>query len=163
MTPPPVGEISARARSWQSRCERQGKKLAFIVIDYLKFLRSSDRYRGQRHYEVGEITSGLKALAKDLDIAVVLLVQLNRDVEKTADKRPDLAHLRESGDIEADADVVLLLFRPAYYSAMTNDIHLPAAQNEMEIIIAKQRMGQTGIVKVLCNTRASALRNLGLQ
>jgi replicative DNA helicase len=156
-----VGEVSARARSWQARCERAGKKLSFIVIDYLKFLRASERYRGQRHYEVGEITAGLKTLAKDLGIAVVLLVQLNREVEKTPDKRPELAHLRESGDIEADADVVLLLFREAYYLAMTNDTRLPEVENHMEIILAKQRMGQTGLVKVFCHTSASALRNLG--
>ena len=154
-----VGEVSARARSWQSRCERAGKKLSFIVIDYLKFLRASERYRGQRHYEVGEITASLKALAKDLGIAVVLLVQLNREVEKTADKRPELAHLRESGDIEADADVVLLLFREAYYLAMTNDLRLREVENDLQIIIAKQRMGQTGVVQAHCHTGASALRN----
>lgn len=154
-----VGEVAARARSWQSGCEREGKKLSFIVIDYLKFLRASERYRGQRHYEVGEITAGLKALAKDLGIAVVLLVQLNREVEKTADKRPELAHLRESGDIEADADVVLLLFREAYYFAMTNDDRLSEVENDMDIFVAKQRMGQTGVVRVSCHTSASALRN----
>ena len=154
-----VGEVSARARSWQASCERKEKKLSFIVIDYLKFLRASERYRGQRHYEVGEITAGLKTLAKDLGVAVVLLVQLNWEVERTADKRPELAHLRESGDIEADADVVLLLFREAYYLAMTGDPRLRGVENEMDIIIAKHRMGQTGLVKVLCNTGASALRN----
>jgi replicative DNA helicase len=106
-------------------------------------------------------TTGLKALAKDLSIAVVLLVQLNREVEKTSDKRPELAHLRESGDIEADADVVLLLFRAEYYFAFTNDNRLPEVENEMDVIIAKQRMGQTGVVKVFCHTGASALRNLG--
>jgi replicative DNA helicase len=154
-----VGEVSARTRSWQSRCERAGKKLSFIVIDYLKFLRASERYRGQRHYEVGEITGGLKGLAKDLGVAVVLLVQLNREVEKTTDKRPELAHLRESGDIEADADVVLLLFREAYYLAMTDDSRLRDVEHKLEIIVAKQRMGQTGVVQVFCHPGASALRN----
>lgn len=155
-----VGEVAARVRSWRNRCERAGKKLEFIVIDYLKFLRASERYRGQRHYEVGEITAGLKALAKDLGIAVVLLVQLNREVEKTADKRPELSHLRESGDIEADADVVLLLFREAYYLAIADDPRHEDVKNDLEIIIAKQRMGQTGSVKVFCHPGASAVRDM---
>lgn len=162
-----VGEIGARARNWNARFERQHKKLEFIVIDYLKFVRATDRYRSQRHYEVGEITAGLKALAKDLGIAIVLLVQLNREVEKTADKRPELAHLRESGDIEADADVVMLLFREAYYLA--NDpksksnpesaARLAEVQNNLEIIIAKQRMGSTGSVHVFCHPGSSAVRD----
>lgn len=159
-----VGEVGARARTWKAQYARDGKALQFIVIDYLKFLRASERYRGQRHYEVGEITAGLKALAKDLSIAVVLLVQLNREVEKRADKRPELSDLRESGDIEADADVVLLLFREAYYLA--NDPHadpcrLEEVKFKLEIIVAKQRMGATGKVDVFCNPGASAVRDLG--
>lgn len=154
-----VGEVAARARAWRNRCERAGKRLEFIVIDYLKFLRASERYRGQRHYEVGEITAGLKSLAKDLGIAVILLVQLNREVEKTADKRPELSHLRESGDIEADADVVLLLYREAYYLAMADDPRHDDVKNELEIIVAKQRMGQTGSVSVFCHPGANAVRD----
>jgi replicative DNA helicase len=158
-----VAEVGARARTWANRFARVGKKLEFVVIDYLKFLRSSERYRGQRHYEVGEITAGLKALAKDLGIAVVLLVQLNREVEKRAEKRPELADLRESGDIEADADVVMLLYRQAYYLA--NDPNadpslLDEVKNKLEIIIAKQRMGATGNLDVFCHPGASAVRDL---
>jgi replicative DNA helicase len=161
-----VGEVGARVRSWKNRLERRGKKLSFIVIDYLKFLRASERYRGQRHYEVGEITAGLKALAKDLGIAVILLVQLNREVEKTNDKRPELSHLRESGDIEADADVVLLLYREAYYllNSRKDDPEviekLRACENKLEIIVAKQRMGSTGSIELQCHAGASAVRDL---
>lgn len=90
-----VGEIGARTRSFADRSERNGKKLEYIVIDYLKFVRASERYRGQRHYEVGEITAGLKALAKEIGIVVILLAQLNREVEKRNDKRPELSDLRE--------------------------------------------------------------------
>lgn len=90
-----VGEISARTRSLADRFARAGKRLEFIAIDYLKFIRASDRYRGQRHYEVGEITAGLKGLAKDVNIAVILLAQLNRQVEARDDKRPFLSDLRE--------------------------------------------------------------------
>lgn len=159
-----VGEIGARTRSLRNRFSRDGKELEFIVIDYLKFIKASERYRGQRHYEVGEISAGLKTLAKDLGIAVVLLVQLNREVEKRPDKRPELADLRESGDLEADADVVLLLFREAYYLANDKNADqalLEEKQNSLEIIVAKQRMGSTGSVEVYCHTGASALRDLG--
>jgi replicative DNA helicase len=159
-----VGEIAARARAWKARCERSGKRLAFLTIDYLKFVRASERYRGQRVYEVGEITAGLKSLAKDMNLPVILLVQLSRKVEDRADKRPELADLRESGDIEADADTVLLLFREAYYLSKDPSpeaaANLMACQNKLEIIIAKQRMGETGTVDVFCHAGASAVRDL---
>ena len=135
------------------------------MIDYLKFVRASDRYRGQRVYEVGEITAGLKALAKDLGVCVVLLAQLNRAVEQRADKRPELSDLRESGDIEADADVVLLLFREAYYLKDKADpdsmARLLACENALEIIIAKCRMGAVGVVETFCHPGASAVRDRG--
>lgn len=163
-----VGQVAARTRTARDRFARSGKKLEFVIIDYLKFLKASDRYRGQRVLEVGEITGGLKSLAKDLDVAVILLAQLNREVEKTADKRPDLSHLRDSGEIEQDADLVMLLYREAYYLASDPSINSDEAkwtkmqevQNKLEIIIAKQRMGQTGSVNVFCHPGASAVRDL---
>jgi replicative DNA helicase len=158
-----VGEIGARTRSLRNRFAREGKALEFIVIDYLKFIKASERYRGQRHYEVGEISAGLKTLAKDLGIAVILLVQLNREVEKRTDKRPELADLRESGDLEADADTGLLLFREAYnvgHDKNADPLRIEEVENKLEIIIAKQRMGPTGSVDVFCHPGASALRDL---
>lgn len=158
-----VGEIGARTRSLRNRFAREGKALEFIVVDYLKFIKATERYRGQRHYEVGEISAGLKTMAKDLGIAVVLLVQLNREVEKRPDKRPELSDLRESGDLEADADVVLLLYREAYYLANDKNAdpsRVEAAQNALEIIVGKQRMGSTGSVEVFIHPGASALRDL---
>lgn len=163
-----VGEVGARTRTLMKRLERQGKRLEFIAIDYLKFLRASDRYRGQRVLEVGEITGGLKSLAKDLEISVILLAQLNRQNEQTQDKKPDLSHLRESGEIEQDADVVLLLFREAYYlskdpNAMSDPekaARYSIVANQLDIIIAKNRMGQTGVITVFCHPGASAVRDL---
>lgn len=161
-----VGEVGARARTMRNQFARDGKQLGFIVIDYLKFLRASERYRGQRHYEVGEISGGLKALAKDLEIPVILLVQLNREVEKRQDKRPELSDLRESGDLEADADVVLLLFREAYYLAQEAQkdadgaARLEEVQFKLEIIVAKQRMGAVGSVDVFCHPPSSAIRDM---
>jgi replicative DNA helicase len=167
-----VGEISARTRTAADRFARAGKQLRFVFIDYLKFVKASDRYRGQRHYEVAEISSGLKELAKDLNIAVVLLAQLNREVEKREDKRPQLSDLRESGDLEADADKVIMLFREEYYHAnrrpsegdgdamaqwmaRADEIH-----GKIELLVEKNRMGPTGKVEAFCDVGASVIRDL---
>lgn len=158
-----VTEVIARARRTADEMKARGQRLHVLIADYLKFIKASERYRGQRHYEVGEITAGLKSLAKDLNIAVVLLCQLNRMVETRADKRPELSDLRESGDIEADADIVLLLFREAYYLKDKTDAEsqarLMCCENDLEIIVAKSRMGAVGTVRVFCNPAASAIRN----
>jgi replicative DNA helicase len=163
-----VGDICAKVRSAQKRLARNGKKLDLVVIDYLKFLRATDRYMGQRHYEVGEITAGLKAMAKELGVAVLLLAQLNRKVEDRTDRRPQLSDLRESGDIEADADVVMLLFREAYYLQNEPEIgtdpvkaaRFEEVANTLEIIIAKQRMGPVCAVQNYINLECSAVRDL---
>lgn len=165
-----VGEITARTRSLADRYAREGKKLKHVWIDYLKFVRASERYRGQRHYEVGEISASLKAMAKDLDIAVILLAQLNRNVESREDKRPQLSDLRESGDLEADADIVIFLYREAYYLGNSEpkpgsqehlewQIKMETTCNKLELIVAKQRMGATGSVEAFCHAGASALRD----
>jgi replicative DNA helicase len=164
-----IGTVYAKVRAVKKRFARDGKRLDLVIIDYLKFLRASDRYSGQRHYEVGEITASLKALAKDLEVAVLLLAQLNRQVEARTDKRPQLADLRESGDIEADADVVMLLFREAYYLQTDPDIgtdpgktrRLEEVANTLEIIVAKQRMGAVCTVEAYVNLECSAVRDLG--
>lgn len=160
-----VGEIVARARTTADEFRARGRLLHVLVIDYLKFVRASDRYKGQRVYEVGEITAGLKALAKDLGVCVVLLAQLNRAVEQRADKRPELSDLRESGDIEADADVVMLLYREAYYLKDKTDpesmARLLDCENLLEIIVAKCRMGAVGTVRAYCHPGASAIRDWG--
>lgn len=159
-----VSEIAARTRTLCDQMRKRGVKLGAIVIDYLKFVKASDRYRGQRVYEVGEITGGLKALAKDMDICVVLLAQLNRQVEARPDKRPELSDLRDSGDIEADADVVMLLFREAYYLTdkldQESQAKLAACENTLEVILAKNRNGPTRTIHVFCDVASSAVRNL---
>ena len=92
---------------------RRNVRLSVVFIDYLKFVRATDRYRGLRVYEIGEITGALKQLAKSEDLCIVLLVQANRAVEARdrRDRRPGMADLRDSGDIEADADVVAFIYR----------------------------------------------------
>lgn len=118
---------------------QQPEEKHVVVIDYLQLMAPS--VRGERRdLEVGEMTRALKQLAMELEIPVVLLSQLSRGVEARSNKRPLLSDLRESGNIEQDADVVAFLYREDYYD------HQKEGEHPMEVIIAKQRNGPTGTV-----------------
>jgi replicative DNA helicase len=150
-----IAQLAARAR----RLKRQ-RGLDVIIIDYVQLMTGSSRRASEnRVQEITEITTGLKALAKELNVPIIALSQLSRQVESRDDKRPQLSDLRESGSIEQDADVVLFVFREEYY--LKNREPKPgtdeyfkweAEMNEMrgkaEIIIAKQRHGPTGTVQM---------------
>ncbi|MGU3496118.1 replicative DNA helicase [Xanthobacteraceae bacterium A53D] len=164
-----VADLGARVAAARKRLARRGVPLRVVAIDYLKFLKATDRYRGQRAYEVGEITAGLLEIAKNEEVCIVLLAQLNRGIENEKDKRPDLHHLRESGDIEADANVVMFLYRDAYYIEKSPEYRAGDAEaihnhekawNKLEVIVAKNRNGPTGTVDLFCDIGASAVRNL---
>ena len=129
--------------------------LSLIVVDYIQLMRSSSNKNDGRVQEISEITQGLKALAKELSVPVLALSQLSRAVEQRDDKQPQLADLRESGSIEQDADVVMFVYREAYYlerqeprPATVEHAEWQAKMNEVsnlaEIIIGKQRHGPTG-------------------
>ena len=114
--------------------------LDLIVIDYLQLIQCDDRYKGNRVQEVSELSRGLKALARELDVPILALSQLSRAVEMRAEKKPQLSDLRESGSIEQDADIVMFLYREEYYE------HDTTKKNIAELIIAKNRNGATGVV-----------------
>lgn len=119
--------------------------LSLIVIDYLQLLKSpSRRAQENRQIEIAEISGGIKALAKELNIPIIVLAQLNRESEKRGDGKPRVSDLRESGSIEQDADVVGLLYRSAYYAK--DEEEKAEKGGEAELIIAKQRNGPTGEV-----------------
>jgi len=119
--------------------------LRVVAVDYLQLLASASEKKGQtREQDIADISRGLKSLAKEEDVAVIALSQLNRKVEERPDKRPQLADLRESGAIEQDADVVMFLFRPEYYLKQPD----PALEGFVEVGIAKQRNGALGTVKL---------------
>ncbi len=161
-----IAQLAARAR----RLKRQ-RGLDVLVIDYLQLLGASKTRSDSRVQEVTELTTGLTALAKDLNVPVVALSQLSRQVESRDDKRPQLSDLRESGSIEQDADVVLFVFREEYYlNGRKPHEGTPefeewwAAQEKVhgkaEIIIGKQRHGPTGTVELAFDAEVTRFANL---
>jgi replicative DNA helicase len=148
--------------------------LGLVVVDYLQLLRPATRNRqDNRVQEISEITQGLKALAKELDLPVLALSQLSRAVEQREDKRPQLADLRESGAIEQDADVVMFVFREEYYlerrkpAEDSKDFEewmakMERAHNVADVIIGKQRHGPTGMVKLQFEGATTKFRDLDL-
>ena len=134
-----IAELRAKARRMKIQ-----HKIDLIVIDYLQLMQGSG-HEESRQREVSEISSGIKSLAKELQVPVMVLAQLNREVEKgTASTRPKLSHLRESGSIEQDADVVVFLHRDR---DKTKDL-APGQSAEAELIVEKNRNGETGYVKL---------------
>ncbi|HEX5868273.1 MAG TPA: replicative DNA helicase [Beijerinckiaceae bacterium] len=149
-----IAQLVARAR----RLKRQ-RGLDVLVVDYIQLLSGSSKKGDSRVQEVTEITTGLKALAKELDVPILALSQLSRQVEARDDKRPQLSDLRESGSIEQDADVVMFVFREEYYlknkepKAGTEEHfkwqdEMGQVHGKAEVIIGKQRHGPTGTVQL---------------
>ena len=164
-----IAALRTRAR----RLKRQ-KGIGMVIVDYLQLLQGTGRSSNEnRVQEISEISRGLKALAKELDLPVVGLSQLSRAVEQREEKRPQLSDLRESGSIEQDADIVLFIYREDYYlKAVEPDMPLPDETEKQskyeawkekydpvagraEIIVAKQRHGSTGIVRVRFDGRTT--------
>ena len=149
-----IGRLNMLARRHARRMAAKGYKLELIVVDYLQLL--SPDTRGRSNYEaVSEVSRGLKAMAKDHGIAVFALAQLSREVEKRPDKRPQLSDLRDSGQIEQDADAVLFLLRDEYYLRQEEpdesdpkraewEADLSLVLGKIEFIVAKRRNGVTG-------------------
>jgi replicative DNA helicase len=162
-----VAQLAARAR----RLKRQ-RGLDLLVVDYIQLLQGSTRRANEnRVQEVTEITTSLKALAKELNVPILALSQLSRQVENRDDKRPQLSDLRESGSIEQDADVVLFVFREEYYLSNKEprpgseehakwQAEMAAVHGKAEIIIGKQRHGPTGTVQLQFEAAVTRFDNL---
>lgn len=165
-----VSDIGVRVRRYLDELESHGQRLDVVWIDHLGYLRSSDRYRGNKVYEVGEMTKALRALAKELGIAVNLLCQLSRQVENREDKRPQSSDLRDSGNIEEDADSILMMYRDAYYLGRTvydeqdkedkRRARLEVMEHVVEVISPKTRNGGIFNRRFFCDIGSNAIRDL---
>lgn len=132
---------------------RRTKNLGVVIIDYLQLMESATTRSDNRVLVISEITRQLKVMAKELNVPVILLSQLSRAVESRTDKRPMLSDLRESGSIEQDADIVLFLYREAYYNKESQ------RQNISECIVAKNRHGETGSVELIWDGQYTRFSN----
>ncbi|MDO8617849.1 MAG: replicative DNA helicase [Candidatus Uhrbacteria bacterium] len=150
-----IMEIRTKARRLQME-----HGLGLLIIDYLQLMESRTKNNDNRVQEVTEITRGLKAIARELNIPVMALSQLTRSVELQKPAIPRLAHLRESGSIEQDADVVMFIYRKAADKNYRLEDLSPEEQHLAEIHIAKHRNGPTGLVKLFFDAARTSFRNL---
>lgn len=146
-----VSEMRAKVR--KIKHENPDKKI-IVFIDYMTLIKPAVDYKGNMHAAITEISADLKALAKEYKCPVVCLAQLSREVEKRADKRPTMADLRESGSIEQDADIVMMLYRDEYYNETTQE-----NKDVLEVGIAKNRDGEVGPVKLLYKKEINKIEN----
>jgi replicative DNA helicase len=163
-----IGRLNMMVRRTKRRMAAKGERLELVVVDYLQLLSSDER--GRSSYEtVSEISRGLKAMAKDHGVGIMALAQLSREVEKRTDKRPQLSDLRDSGQIEQDADAVVFLVRDEYYLRQDEPDQdspkraeweriLSECENKLEFICAKRRNGRTGNAIGNFFTRFQAVR-----
>lgn len=145
------------ATELRSKCRKlkieQG--LDLVIIDYLQLMSGSGKRKGEnRQQEISEISRSLKVMARELNVPVIALSQLSRAVEQRPDKKPMLSDLRESGAIEQDADMVMFLYRDEYYNPDSEE------KGVAEVIIAKQRSGPTGSVKLAWLANLTKFGNL---
>lgn len=134
-----INQVRARARILRRQCQQKGQKLSLLVLDYLQLMSGTDG-RAPRHLQLEEASRGIKSLAKELNIPVVVLVQVNRGVEKETDPMPRMSDIKDCGSIEQDADIILFLHRHWVHKTGLGDEWKPYAQARL----AKQRGGRTG-------------------
>lgn len=157
-----MSEIIGKARQQKAKWAAEGIELGVVCIDHMGLVTPSNRYAGNKVAEAGEVSGMARAMAKELECCVVLLCQLSREVEKRDDKRPIMADLRWSGEIEQDAHVIGFLYREAYYLAQdanADPYSVAAAKNKLEFLIRKNRNGETADVKLWCSIGHSSIRD----
>lgn len=169
LTRPSLGRVKIVVQQVMQRMAAAGQRLEVVCVDHIGLMDLPGQPNENTANRIEALTGGLKALAKDLDIAVIGLCQLSRAVEQRDDKRPQLSDLRNSGGIEQDADVVIMLYREAYYlerrkesnseKEIEREQQLDRCRNDLEFIIEKNRGGATRTVKLFANMGSSAVRD----
>jgi replicative DNA helicase len=164
-----VAEIGARVRREAAKFEERGIELQFVGIDHKDFIRPSGRYAGNRVEENNEVSAGVKTMFKELEVAGLLISQLNREVEKRTNKRPEISDLRGAGAFEQDADMIMFPYREAYYleSSRFDDEDeerdrieaVRKCQHNFEVIVGKQRNGGRIVVDLWGDMPNNAIRN----
>jgi replicative DNA helicase len=164
-----IAEIGSRIRQRAGRMENAKHETTLVIIDHMGKIKPTCRYSGHKTAEVSETSKALADLAKNLNVALVTLCQLNRGTEGQENKRPSLANLRDSGEIEEDADLVLFLYRPSYYLERAREnnsgadadrvVTLDACRYDLEVGIAKQRNGPCITVDLWADMANNAIRN----
>jgi replicative DNA helicase len=147
-------ELRAKCRRLKTQHDIQ-----IVILDYLQLMQGAPEHKGNREQEISNISRSLKALSKELDIPIIALSQLSREVEKRLVKKPILSDLRESGSIEQDADMVLFIYRPEYYK-LEEDTYGGPVEGIAEISIAKNRNGSTKDVKLKFVSRFAKFMDL---
>lgn len=147
-----VAEMKAKVR--KIKHENPDRNI-LVMIDYLTLIKPTQDYKGNMHAQITEISADLKAMAKQFDCPVICLAQLSRSVEQRSDKHPLMSDLRESGSIEQDADIIMMLYRDEYYNDTT-----PENENLLEVDIVKNRDGEVGLVKLLYKKEINKIENL---
>ncbi|MEM8937131.1 MAG: DnaB-like helicase C-terminal domain-containing protein [Pseudomonadota bacterium] len=167
-----AGQIIASVRRSRRRLQAQGVKLGLVIVDYIQLVAIERKLANNLSYAIGQISAALKQLAKDMDCTVLALSQLNRQVEARDDKRPNMADLRQSGEIEQDADVVAFVLRPEHYIEKEKpegetgqdrvvewQQRLSKARNKMKLFVDKHRNGPTGTIDLHCDIKCNAVRD----
>jgi replicative DNA helicase len=156
---PSIADVVRMARKW-----RHNSGIRVLFVDYVQRIEASNAdKRTPKHERVGEVVRGLKSLARDLEIPVVALAQVNRDVEKRADKRPNMGDLADSSEIEKEADAVLTLYREAVYfdKGGVNERNQPVRPHVAEINVEKNRHGPCGYVECIWIPESMRFENMG--
>jgi replicative DNA helicase len=153
---PALSILELRAKARRLKLEHD---IGLIIVDYLQLMQGP-RSAESREREISNISNNLKSLAKELDIPIIALSQLNRQVESRGDKRPQLSDLRESGSIEQDADMVIFIHRPESYGITEYSGNKESTENKADVIIGKQRNGPTGEIKLYFNKRYTRFENI---
>jgi replicative DNA helicase len=156
-----AGMTLMRVRAGARKTKAKAGRLDLVVVDYLQLMSAiDDRDNASREQEISTNMRGLKRLARELDVPVIVLAQLNRKCEERPDKRPMLSDLRESGAIEQDSDNVLFIYRPEYYQKEKTP---PDDRGIAELVISKQRNGPTGVVRVRFDAHTASFANLQVE